>query len=63
MIKSVIYFHKKFFDNHEKVVAKGKLAAYLIEDAEIRQSLMNDIAELDAFCHGRQRTFFRFSNN
>jgi len=49
--------------NQTPVVAKGKLAAYLIEDAEIRQSLMNDIAELDAFCNGRQRTFFRFSNN
>ena len=39
-------------------MAKGKLAAYLIEDAQIRQSLMNDIAELDAFCHGRQSNFF-----
>lgn len=43
--------------NAGKVVAKGKLAVYLIEDAEIRQSLMDDIAELDAFCHGRRRKF------
>ncbi len=46
------------FINYEKVVAKGKLAAYLIEDSEIRQSLMNDMAELDAFLLGRRRNLF-----
>jgi len=41
--------------NQTPVVAKGKLAAYLIEDSEIRQSLMNDMAELDAFLLGRRQ--------